>query len=141
MGLPKFDVVRAAMFVALLAGVHMFGFILWRKRFVKRAMLKETESAYAPLPAGPKLRKAIASAVIQQAILLGLTVSLLDGGFTFRVILIAALGHWGGIALILVRRAARPTKLDIGVINFGLLIFWVLTACLTVPVLAILALW
>jgi len=57
-------------------------------------------------------------------VLLVLTALLLDGGRTFGFFSVAALAHWGAIAVILLRRPASPSRFDLIVVRYGALFFW-----------------
>ncbi len=51
------------------------------------------------------------SAFVQQGIVLILAGMILDGGFILQICFAAFVAFWGGVALMLFRRAASPTKL------------------------------
>ena len=65
-------------------------------------------------------------ALAQQGVLLGITALILDGGFTFRVCLAAAIAHWVAVTIVVIRRRTSPTMLDVGVLKFGFLFCFVL---------------
>ena len=81
----------------------------------------------------PTCLRAIKTGAILQAFLLVLTGLMLDGGGTFRLYVIAAIGAWCGTALIVVHRPESPTRLDLVLIRFGPFL-WVLFTALMIPV-------
>lgn len=64
-------------------------------------------------------RDAIRISLIQQVPCALLCLLLLDGGRTARICAASMLGYWVGVALVMVRRANDPSRLDLAVIRWG----------------------
>jgi hypothetical protein len=79
---------------------------------------------------GPAVKRAIE---IQVAVAL-FCVFLLDGGRSARLVGIAVLCHWLGVAIIIVRRRHSPTVLDLTLIRLGVFLIMALMMIL-VPLL------
>ena len=60
--------------------------------------------------------------LMQQVVILFLGFAMLDGGQCFQIVGYAALGYWGGFALIMARRHGRLTTTDRVLIRWGYLI-------------------
>ena len=60
--------------------------------------------------------------VAQQVMVLGISTFCLDGGVTFQLFASAALAYWVGVAIIMIRRRGKLTRVDKGVINYGFLL-------------------
>lgn len=69
-----------------------------------------------------------------QAFLGVLTALILDGGVAFRTFLVAALGYWLIVAILLIRRPMTPTWFDLQLVRWGILPFFLIVA-LAGPVL------
>ena len=71
------------------------------------------------------IRRAIRYAVIQQVVVLFISMLILDGGDVFRLSIIAALLFWAPVAVIMYWRSAtrysKVTKFDTLIIRYG---FW-----------------
>jgi len=105
-------VLRSALFVAVMAAVHLVGFRMYMRQFAPAG----THPLRQGLPGLKPHREAI---LAQQLPVLLLAALLLDGGLGLRVCLIACLAHWLIIALILTRTVQPPAGLDRGLIRWG----------------------
>jgi hypothetical protein len=75
----------------------------------------------------PKIRAELPIAILLQ-MAIGFAASvILDGGFLSNLFLAAASGWWAGFFLVLIRRNARATALDLLFIKLGLLATLLLT--------------
>jgi hypothetical protein len=63
--------------------------------------------------------------VVQQVIVIVLTVGMLDGGALFQTVVYAILGYWAGILMI--RRRLQTTPLDNFLIRWGFIILCVIS--------------
>ncbi|MBN2476745.1 MAG: hypothetical protein JXB62_19195 [Pirellulales bacterium] len=70
-------------------------------------------------------RPAICWAVVQQAVILGFTGLLLDGGATFRLFLLPAIGFWPIVLMFVLRRPESPTRTDLDFVKLG---YWLIAA-------------
>ena len=57
--------------------------------------------------------------IVIQIALFPLTALIMDGGVTNRLCVLAMIGYWIGVAVIIVRRGASPTKLDLFFLRYG----------------------
>jgi len=73
------------------------------------------------------MRSALLSASLQQGIIMVLAGFLLDGGSTGQVCSYAVVAFWGGVAVILCRRASVPTKSDLALVRGGFIVLCVLS--------------
>ena len=73
--------------------------------------------------------------LILQAFFLVLFWLALDGGMLFRYSLFILAPYWALVLLIVLRRPAEPTPLDLKVVRFGYLALWILLLLLS-PLLA-----
>ena len=62
---------------------------------------------------------AIISALVQQCLVIVLSLMILDGGVIAQICLHAFAGFWGGAGLLIVRRGAAMNRLDLALIRFG----------------------
>lgn len=65
------------------------------------------------------LKTAVVWAVFQQALAVLISCLLLDGGAFLDVCLLAFIAFWGGVLVIVLRRGAASTKLDLSFIRAG----------------------
>jgi hypothetical protein len=79
------------------------------------------------VPARAWRRQDFVIALALQGFLLIFAALLLDGGFLLRLSLMAVITHWIAAGLIVARRRAAPTELDVGVVRYGF-VFWLLFA-------------
>ncbi len=113
---------RAIAFVAIMACVYVIGYLLYQQQ--SHAAVCSTSTATIQIPfrrIADSYPPAMKFAVLQQIVFLALTSLLLDGGLAFRACCIAAIVHWICMAMMLVRRPAQPTRVDIAVIKYGFL--------------------
>jgi hypothetical protein len=126
-GLDSVAVVRAVLFVTIIGVVHVVAFRAYAAQHAPAAQLAAADDLPAASPTrtgslsslSPMYRPAIKLAILQRVILLILSSLLLDFGQTFRVCAVAAIAHWIVIAIIVARRPASPTGLDLGIIRWG----------------------
>ena len=75
------------------------------------------------------VRRAVRYAIIQQVVILFISINVLDGGDVFRLCAVAALLSWAPIVVIgcrwLFARRSKATKLDIASIRYGFWVFFV----------------
>jgi hypothetical protein len=65
-----------------------------------------------------------------QGLLGVLTALILDGGVAFRTFLVAALGYWLMVAMLLVRRPMTPTWIDLQLVRWGILPLFIIVVFL-----------
>jgi hypothetical protein len=126
-GLDSVAVVRAILFVAMIAVVHIVALRAYAAQHASAAQSAAADNLPAAVPTrtdllsavSPLYKSAIKLAVLQQVILLILSSLLLDFGQTFRVCAVAAIAHWIAIGMIVARRPLSPTGLDLGIIRWG----------------------
>jgi hypothetical protein len=126
-GLDSVAVVRAVLFVAIIAVVHVVALRAYAAQHspATQSVAAENSSTVSPPPTGllstvsPMYKSALKLATLQQVVLLNLSSLLLDFGQTFRVCAVAAIVHWITIAIIVARRPLSPTGLDLGIIRWG----------------------
>jgi len=112
---------RSALFVAVMAVVHLIGFRMY--------MRQSASAATHPLQQSLQSLKPHRDAILaQQLPVLLLAALLLDGGLGLQVCLIACVAHWLIIALILTRTAPQLEWLDRGLIRWGFF------ACLAIAI-------
>lgn len=73
------------------------------------------------LPISPSYRKPVFQALGLQAVTVTLSLLILDFGTSARVCGIALLGFWAGVAVLIARRPASPTRTDLALIRIGFL--------------------
>lgn len=78
-------------------------------------------------PASP-LNTAVIWAAFQQALAVLISCLLLDGGAFLDVCMLAFIAFWIGVLVIVLRRGATPTKLDLSFIRAGRIPILALTA-------------
>ena len=74
---------------------------------------------------------AIISALVQQCVVIILSLMILDGGVMVQTCLYAFAGFWGGAALLMVRRGAAMSRLDLSLIRYGFIPVCILSFFLT----------
>jgi hypothetical protein len=79
----------------------------------------------------PALKSAMLSAFVQQAVILVLAGMILDGGLIAQMCFYAFAAFWGGVAVIILRRAMSPTKLDLILVRGGYLLVCLISFFLT----------
>lgn len=89
------------------AAEELFALQIERKQMNATRLKKEITPQLAAA-----FKKAFRQNVILQAIVLFFAGLLLDGGFTARVCLLAAVAWWCAALIISVRRGSSPTKID-----------------------------
>jgi hypothetical protein len=82
-----------------------------------------------PTTASP-YRRVVKSALVQQVLILILAGMILDGGVTGEICLFAAVGFWGGVALVRFRRPV-PTRIDLILIEGSYIVLCVIAFFLT----------
>lgn len=111
---------RTALFVLVLAALHLGGFALYARQF-QSATVPLDATASVDAPAVPTAQDGFPAflrvVLLQQIPLLFLTALLLDGGGTFRRYCVGAIAHWAVIAIIRARR--RHTRLDMIIVRWG----------------------
>lgn len=83
--------------------------------------------AYTSTP----LPGAVTSALVQQAVVIFLSLMILDGGVIAQVCLYAFAAFWGGAGLLIARRGAALSRLDLGLIRGGYLPVCIISFFLT----------
>lgn len=73
------------------------------------------------LPISPEYRKPVFQALALQAVVVTLSLGVLDLGTSARICGLAVLGFWAGAALIIARRPSTPTPADLALIRVGFL--------------------
>ena len=69
----------------------------------------------------PAYDRVFRTALITQLVIGCLAALLLDGGVTARVVGVAMLGFWLGVAILVTRHRFQPSKFDLAFIQWG---FW-----------------
>jgi hypothetical protein len=62
---------------------------------------------------------AIKVGAIVQLVLLVLTALVLDGGQLNRLCVVAIIGYWVGVAVVMIRRRTSPTRVDLLFLRYG----------------------
>ena len=62
------------------------------------------------------------TACVQQAIILSVSATFLDGGFLAQICWFGFLGFWTGVLLILRNRRSKPAQTDLALVHFGYLL-------------------
>jgi hypothetical protein len=106
---------RCAVYVTLIAGVHLIGYCLWWRQQQGERQKSPVAAVYGP---------AIRTALLQQGIVLILTALLLDGGQTFSSAVIALVAHWLTVIILVCRRPSSPTEGDVLLVRYGFLLFF-----------------
>ncbi|MFA6546993.1 MAG: hypothetical protein WCS99_21430 [Limisphaerales bacterium] len=75
----------------------------------------------------PTMMSAMFSAFMQQGVIMALAVMILDGGAVAQSCFYAFAAFWAGVAVILWRRAATPTKADLVLVRGGFIVLCVLS--------------
>ena len=107
---------RSALFVVILACVHLAGYLLYVRQFADGA---STPDLVPSTSSGDSLQPFLKLVLIQQLPLLLLTAQMLDGGRLFQRCLFAALAHWVAIVLIMDRRSSNPSSIDVFMVRWG----------------------
>jgi len=121
---------RSALFVLVLATVHLGGFALYTRQF-------QSASAQVKAPAEPAVNDGTPAflrvVLLQQIPLLFLSSLLLDGGGAFRGYCVGAIAHWAVIGIILIRR--RRTRIDMIIVRWGFIPIVILTGLIALLVI------
>ncbi len=128
---PEIGLWRSLMFVLLMVVVHALGGVLY--------LAQQRTSVVVDLPRitqSPVLRRAVRFAILQQTIVVGVSLLMLDGGFAIRgchVALAAVAVHWLLIGVVLLRRVEAPSVIDLAMIRYSLPALCVLGTLLVQP--------
>ena len=117
---------RSALFLVIMACVHLAGYLLYVEQH--SPVHAEAISPWASFDYSPQYWPALKLAVFLQLVLGVLTALMLDGGRSFGFLKVALIGHWIGILLIIGRRPHSPTKVDIFLIRWGVLLLLLVAA-------------
>jgi hypothetical protein len=96
-----------------------------------KPILDQQPEMAPPTKIAASLQSAIKLAIVQQLIVILVAGSLLDGGVVAQICIYAFAAYWGGTIVILARRRAAPTKLDIILVRSGYLVVCVISFILT----------
>lgn len=113
---------RSAIFVLILAAVHLGGFALNARQFQPTTVAVDTAVESAAEDESSAFLRVV---LLQQIPLLFLTSLLLDGGGTFRGYCVGAIVHWAVIGIIHMRQ--RRTHIDMIIVRWGFIPIVVLT--------------
>lgn len=128
---PEIGMRRSALFVVLMVAIHALGGALY---LAQRA--NSLTISLSPVTLSATARNAVRSAILQQTIVVGVSLLMLDGGFAIRgchVAVAATAVHWLLISLILLRRADAPSVSDLALIRFSLPVLCVLGTLIVQP--------
>lgn len=128
---PGIGLSRSLIFAMLMVVIHALGGALY--------MAQQSASVVVDLPRitlSPLLRREVRLAILQQVVLVGVSLLMLDGGFAIRgchVAVAAVAIHWLLIGVILLRRASAPSIIDLVIIRCSLPALCVLGTMLVQP--------
>lgn len=105
---------RSALFVLVLAAVHLGGFALYARQFQPATARVDSPVEPAAEGGSPSFLSVV---LLQQIPILVLASLMLDGGGTFRRCCVVAIAHWAVIGVILMRR--RRTRIDMFIVRWG----------------------
>jgi len=115
---PEIGLRRSLVFVALMIAIHALGGALYLAQQGVSATIEPPVMSLSP-----NIRSALRFAIVQQVVVIGVSLLMLDGGFAIRGCHVAAAaiaGHWLIISLILLRRSGAPSYFDLTLIRYGL---------------------
>ena len=101
---------RAGLYFIIMTCVHVVGYYYFQNQGTGALRVPVTKSGYWP---------AIKSALVQQIVILFLAALLLDGGQFLHIAMLAFLGHWITIAMVILRRPRSPTPGDLLIVRYG----------------------
>lgn len=128
---PEIGLRRSAIFVMLMVAIHAVGGALYLAQQSQKVSVDLPRIARSPLQ-----RRAVRFAILQQTIVVGVSLLMLDGGFAIRgchVALAAVAVHWLLIGVILLRRTDSPSVIDLALIRYSLPALCVLGTMLIQP--------
>lgn len=128
---PEIGLWRSLMFVLLMVVVHALGGVLYLAQQSARVVVDLPRIKRSPV-----LRRAVRFAILQQTIVVGVSLLMLDGGFAIRgchVALAAAVVHWLMIGLVLVSRKNEPSALNLALIRYSLPVLCIVGTVLIQP--------
>ena len=105
---------RSALFLLILAALHLGGFALYTRQFQPATAPVDSPEERAADDGSPKFLMVVLQ---QQIPILLLAAMILDGGGMIRKCCIAAIAHWATIGVILMRR--RRTRVDMIIVRWG----------------------
>jgi hypothetical protein len=105
---------RTALFVLVLAAVHLGGFALYARQFQSATAPVAPPTRTVAEDGSPAFLRVV---LIQQIPILVLASLMLDGGGTFRRYCVVAIAHWAVIGVVLMRR--RRTRIDMVIVRWG----------------------